>query len=70
MEPWICPRCGTVWNGWVMKCTCRPPTVTTTTSSQGFPFPVVVATRCPVCGRELELGEIHLHAQGQSRTAQ
>jgi hypothetical protein len=33
MEPWICPRCGTVWAGWVEKCTCRPPTITTSGTS-------------------------------------
>ena len=22
MNPWICPRCGIVWAGWVAKCTC------------------------------------------------
>lgn len=29
MEPWICPRCQTVWAGWVAKCTCKPLLVTT-----------------------------------------
>lgn len=24
MNPWICPRCQTVWAGWVACCTCRP----------------------------------------------
>jgi len=24
MEPWICPRCGQVWAGWVAKCDCKP----------------------------------------------
>lgn len=24
MEPWLCPRCGTVWAGWVPKCKCKP----------------------------------------------
>jgi hypothetical protein len=23
MNPWICPRCNTVWAGWVPKCTCK-----------------------------------------------
>lgn len=27
MEPWICPRCGTVWAGWVAKCKCKPQSV-------------------------------------------
>lgn len=24
MNPWICPRCETVWAGWVAKYTCKP----------------------------------------------
>lgn len=29
MEPWICPRCGIVWAGWVSQCECKPLPVVT-----------------------------------------
>jgi hypothetical protein len=32
MNPWECPRCGTIWAWWVQKCTCTR-TYTTTAST-------------------------------------
>jgi hypothetical protein len=37
MEPWICPRCGIVHAGWVAQCTCKPPTISASTTSSVFP---------------------------------
>lgn len=28
MEPWICPRCQTVYAPWVAQCNCPKPTIT------------------------------------------
>ena len=33
MDPWICPRCGTVWAWWVAKCDCKPEQKVTDTTT-------------------------------------
>lgn len=42
MEPWICPRCQTVWAGWVAQCRCSPvpSTSSNTASSSTVRIPV------------------------------
>ena len=34
-EPWECPRCHVIHAGWVDRCTCPPPTFTTTGGTGG-----------------------------------
>lgn len=58
MEPWICPRCGIVWAGWVAQCTCRAPTIVTSgTASDTYICPHdslvfdTLGLRCSSCGK-------------------
>jgi len=52
MEPWICPRCGAVWAGWVAKCNCHPPTTTASSTT-------ITYVTCSTCGRLVQSGVVH-----------
>lgn len=49
MGPWICPRCGTVWAGWVAKCDCRVTVSASTCKHQNIVYDTA-GTRCLDCG--------------------
>lgn len=53
MEPWICPRCGIVHAGWVPQCTCKPPTMRTSSTTAHYHANVVRPAQCQ-CHRKTE----------------
>lgn len=57
MDPWICPRCGKVWAGWLAGCSCSPQTVSTSVGTtpvgvckhESIIFDTL-GMRCLICG--------------------
>ena len=43
-EPWICPRCGTVYAPWVPSCSCKVVTYTDYGTTNPQPRTVIVPT--------------------------
>ncbi len=60
MEPWICPRCQTVWAGWVARCTC----VVVNTQSAS----TITKLPCPDCGQQVAIGAVHTCVRRESTT--
>ncbi len=54
MEPWECPRCRTIHAGWVARCDCLPPVVTTTQTDTGPVLNFTVDTEAEDMRRNLE----------------